>query len=152
MRRKTRYRNLSLVAVFVLSSPVSSAQEPLDTPAARREAAMARSPFRVLAAPEGAELQGSGASGGSGDHDEWYQRLRTDLSAAEVVRHYGEQLQARGWIPGTEATEGSVALRTFRLQDDEGQPWHALLFVSEEVALPGRVRLTLRQTRLVGGG
>lgn len=150
MRTMRAYRFHGVfVAIVVLSLPVLRAQEEIDTPAKRREAAIARSPFRVLEAPEGAEYHGHGARSGSGDHDEWYQRIGTDLSAAAVVRHFGEQLETRGWVLGAETIEGSVAFRTFRFQDKEGQPWHALLFASEEVVLPGRVRLTLRQTRLV---
>jgi hypothetical protein len=149
---RCRRNELLFAGVFLLSLaclPLIGAEEEVDTPAKLLKAALARSPFRILEAPEGATYHGSGSSGGSGDHDEWYQRIGTDLSAVKVLRHYGGQLEERGWAFGTETIEWSVALQTFRFEDEEGQPWHVLLFASEEVMMPGRVQILLRQTRLV---
>ena len=139
----------SAILLSLTSHPLLGAEVQVDTPARRLEVALARSPFRGLEAPEGATYHGSGASSGSGDHDEWYQRIGTDLSALEVLRHYGRQLEEVGWAFGTEVNEGSVALQTYQFEDEEGQSWHVLFFAAEEVMMPGQVRLLLRQTRLV---
>ena len=74
--------------------------------------------------------------------------MGTGLSGVETLRFYALQLEAQGKALGTELVEGSVALQTFRFQDDEGTSWHGLLFSSESVVAPGYVTVLLRQTRL----
>ena len=132
-----------------VSAPaVGTQQQNTPTPAQLRAESNARSPFLVLEAPDGATLMGSGSRSGSGDHDEWYQRMETELSGVEALRFYARQLEAQGRALGPELVEGSVSLQTFRFQDDEGTSWHGLLYSSESVAVPGYVTVLLRQTRL----
>ena len=146
------YRKTELLSVLLISLawlPPVCAEQHGNTPAKRLEAALARSLFQGLEAPEDATYRGSGSTSGSGDHDEWYLRMETNLSAAEALRHYGRQLEERGWAFGTEVIEGSVALQTYRFEDDGSQSWHVLFFAAEEAMMPGQVLLLLRQTRLV---
>ncbi len=114
-----------------------------------RDEANARSPFRTLRAPDGAIPKGSGARTGSNDHDEWYQRIETELSGLEVLRWYANQLEIAGWSLGSELVDTSVALQTARFTDDEGIEWHGLLFTTESATAPGHVVVLIRQTRLV---
>ena len=84
----------------------------------------------ALSAPKGVTVQGSGA--GSSDRDANVSaNLTGDLSAAEVVDFYNEQLLAADWkMQGGGDGEGA-AWSQWTFQDEEGADWRGALMVVE---------------------
>ena len=86
----------------------------------------------TLLPPAGARSRGGGSGGGGGDHWHAHTQLQTTASIEELLEHYGAQLRAAGWQPGTSAADGALVLQTYRLTDDEGAQWNGLFTVSGE--------------------
>lgn len=106
-------------------------------------------PVPELAAPEGAMIIGGGYRSGS---DAWNfsTHLRTELSLAHLIVHYGGQLQSSGWVP-TSRTEGNdVVVETLRFTGADGVVWSGVL---TSTALPGDSDrfISFNITRLSGG-
>jgi len=79
-----------------------------------------------LAPPSGATWEGGGQSWG-GQRATTEARLRTTMSAAQVVAHYSAQLQRAGWSPtGAAAAVDGSALQRFAFQSG-GVRWRATL-------------------------
>ena len=84
-------------------------------------------PIPALYAPPGAKPGRTGFGGGLG-LSEASTTLETSLSPAELVAHYGPQVEQAGWTPlGPAAAAGPLATRMFRITDDKGRTWLGLL-------------------------
>jgi hypothetical protein len=105
-------------------------------------------PFPVLHAPLGAQTVGSGGGAGS-DAREMSTRLRVALAPAELVTHYGAQLQHAGWKLGPRVGTEGVAIQIASLVQpvqprdsarvgaagtEQARTWYGVL---TSVALPG---------------
>lgn len=102
-----------------------------------------------LTPPEGSMASGSGAGSGSGE-EYARARVRTDLSAAQLIEHYDAQLQAAGWTLIQRLTADDAAVATYRVTDPEGAAWQGVLTAatpSAESATSPRF-LSLRVLRL----
>lgn len=86
-----------------------------------------------LRAPQGVAVQGTGA--GSSDRDaQVTANLKGDLSAAEVVKFYDEQLLAAGWEMQNAAEGEGAAWSQWTFQDEQGNNWIGALMVMEASA------------------
>lgn len=87
----------------------------------------------ALRAPKGVAVQGTGA--GSSDRDaQVTANLKGDLSAAEVVDFYNEQLLAAGWEMQNAAEGEGAAWSQWTFQDEQGNSWIGALMVMEASA------------------
>ncbi len=98
------------------------------------------SPIPHLELPEGA-IRRSGGGGGGGEDWRSDATMETHLSAAELLRHFGDQLVAAGWEVGDEVAGASVAVASYRLRGPAGPgeegdvPWSGTLTLATD--LPG---------------
>jgi len=94
-----------------------------------RQPRRADSPIPALSMPEGARNRGGGSGGGG---DEWRAdgRIQTDLPPSSLIRHFADQLEAKGWIPGDKAEADRIAVQAFLVLDEEGRAWYAVLSAS----------------------
>lgn len=99
-----------------------------------------------LTPPRGSISQGGG-SGGGGDAWDARARLRTELTAEQLVEHYGSQLRGHGWEPLERLAAPGVAVETFRVKDPEGAIWNGILTASAPATEADRI-LSLRVTRV----
>lgn len=84
--------------------------------------------FPALNPPVGATSRPAGASSGS-DYVETRARITGPQSAAEVLSHYGAQLERAGWKGEAVVEGGGVAIRPFGATDARGQPWRGSMMV-----------------------
>jgi hypothetical protein len=83
-----------------------------------------------LEAPKGVIVQGGGA--GTSDRDANISaNLKGDLSAADIVNFYNDQLLTAGWKMKTSGDGEGAAWSTWTFQDDEGNDWIGALMVIE---------------------
>jgi hypothetical protein len=83
-----------------------------------------------LAAPPGVQQRGGG--GGSSDNNAYTSAsLETELAASALADHYSQQLQEAGWTQLDEGDSGPVSWHTWSFQDEEGEAWQGLFFVTE---------------------
>ncbi|HYD53377.1 MAG TPA: hypothetical protein VEA99_12140 [Gemmatimonadaceae bacterium] len=93
---------------------------------------MMRGPFRAalrlpaLRPPAGAMAAGSGSSTGD-DRIETSTRLTAAQSAAELLAHYGAQLEAAGWKGGSPAHAAEAAVQPFSAVDSTGAEWRGAI-------------------------
>ncbi|MHC4066486.1 MAG: hypothetical protein ACYSUI_18570 [Planctomycetota bacterium] len=102
-------------------------------------------PIPDLVVPADADWRGQSA-GGSSDQQEWAVRLRTELTAAELLAHFGPQLEAEGWAPATEIVGGLVTAQAWRRTTDDGRQWHLLLFAFDIPAAANEREVGVRVT------
>jgi hypothetical protein len=104
----------------------------------------------ALEAPPGAKQEGGGSSGGggSGQFSTTATLDVTDMDAAEVGRHYREQLTQDRWTLTDEGVVAPAAWSTWTFTDEQAQHWTALFFALRHPAMPGRYLLTLRADRI----
>lgn len=89
----------------------------------------------TLRAPKGVTTQG-GSAGGSDRSAEVTAGLKGNLSAAELVDFYNEQLVATGWEMQNSSQGEGAAWSNWTFQDSEGTDWIGTLMVAE-VSLEG---------------
>lgn len=84
--------------------------------------------FPTLVAPTGVASFGDG--GGATD---WYREastiLQTDMTPAEIVTHFSNQLKGAGWTLGQVATSTEVAIQTAHKNDSKGRLLSGVLSV-----------------------
>lgn len=84
-----------------------------------------------LATPPGVQQRGS-SNGGSPDESIYTSaNLETELAASALVDHYSQQLRDAGWTRLDQGDSGPVSWSTWSFQDEEGQAWQGLFFVTE---------------------
>jgi hypothetical protein len=109
--------------------------------------------YRVLQAvglkePEGEHRFWSSLETSNRAYNDWNVRVESELSATELLDDLAQKLRTRGWKPAGKVLDGEIALQTWSVEDAEGRPWTALLYVSESDNLPGSRYVLLRLTKL----
>lgn len=96
-----------------------------------------------LAPPTGARQMPQGGGGG-GDSWHSYAILLTELDLAAVAAHYASQLTGAGWMQDASGEGGPAAWSAWSLRDEDGAPWHGLLFVLKRPEAEGQYHLIIR--------
>jgi hypothetical protein len=86
----------------------------------------------ALYAPQGTSSQQIGGGGGFSSTNQLV-TLKTKLSVAELLAHYGKQLEKSGWQSLSQNTGENFAGQYWRFKDSRNNDWHALLLIT---ALP----------------
>lgn len=85
-------------------------------------------PMPTLTVPAGVrQTGGGGSSGGSGRTAT--ARLATSLPLNDILSHYAEQLEGKGWRTIARAVVEGAALQRFRYSDDRGRNWRGMLTI-----------------------
>jgi hypothetical protein len=85
-------------------------------------------PLPDLQPPPGATVTaGGGGGGGGGGQFTTSAMIETDLSAAALMTHYGDQLQKAGWSPLSRTLRGAVSVSVWGFQDELKQEAVGLL-------------------------
>lgn len=97
----------------------------------------------TLAPPPGARQTPQGGGGGG---DSWHSQaiLLTELDLAAVAAHYAGQLTGAGWTQGANGESGPAAWSAWSLRDEDGEPWHGLLFILKQPEAEGQYYLIIR--------
>ncbi len=106
-------------------------------------------PIPGLMVPADADWWGQ-SGGSSHDYQEWRVRLRTALTAAELMAHFGPQLEADGWVATTPIVEGLVTAQAWRRTTDDGRQWHLLLFAFDIPVAANEREVGVRVTAVEG--
>ena len=88
-----------------------------------------RTMLPALRPPAGARMTGGG-SGGSGDDWRATARIETTESVNDVADHFDAQLRERDWTPLERVATDAVAMRTYRVADEDGREWYGVLTVA----------------------
>lgn len=108
-------------------------------------------PFRralelpLLVPPPGADVRGSGTGGGTNGFDA-HATLEGTLATADLVAHYGRQLEAAGWKGQSLAASPSAAVQAFAAMDSKGKEWRGALTAIE--IGPARRLVTVRMSQV----
>ena len=99
-----------------------------------------------LITPQGTVVESGGSSSGDGMADT-SASLRTDLSPAELVESYADQLREVGWTQIAREAAEELAWSTWSKADEEGRKWAGMLLVAANPVVPDRVFAWFRVER-----
>lgn len=98
------------------------------------QSAYEAAPVPLLKAPLGSLMpDGSGTSSSSNNSFSLATRLTTRLKPVELVNHFDKQLREQGWSSVADGSLQSMAVHTYRKNDEEGRAWIGMLL---SIALP----------------
>lgn len=97
-----------------------------------------RNMLPALRPPAGVRMT-SGGSGGSGDDWRATARLETDSAVAGIAEHFHAQLRERDWTLLERVVTDAVAMRTYRVADEDGREWYGVLTVAAPSSAAQRI-------------
>jgi hypothetical protein len=134
---------------YVLLVPINTREYSICSAPERPLRERTESLIPSLTPPRGSTSQGSG-SGGGGDAWDARARIRTELTAEQLIEHYGSQLRGHGWESLERLAASGVAVETFRVKDPDGAIWNGVLTAAAPSMEADRI-LSLRVTRVERG-
>jgi hypothetical protein len=99
-----------------------------------------------LSTPQGTVVESGGSSSGDGTADT-SASMTTDLSPAELVESYADQLREAGWTQIAREAAEELAWSTWSTKDEEDQQWAGMLLVAANPVVPDRIFAWFRVER-----